>query len=179
MKPTVYCFLMVLFCWSCIKKEVITPQSELKLNDETKNCGEFVVYKFGTYNGKEITFEVRSYAEKLDTSSNKTVNITLTKGDCCDPKIAITTYKNYPLFSFCPGIIPKDFQPEPDQTWTSESGTLSMKVIEKLPSPPIAFPMFKVNFELKNIQLKNEKGETITIPSVIMNNVIIGGPIPG
>ncbi len=177
MRKILYATIVLAFLAACTKKETITPkQNDLKLSGSLRNCGELVVYQYGSYKGDSITFEVRSFFNELDTTNKKTVNYTLKKNNGVE--LAITTYKNYVPFSFCPGIVPKDYQPEPDKTWASESGIISMTVKEKLPSQP-NYPMFKVDFELKNVLFKNEKGEDITIPTLLLNDVRVGGLLPG
>jgi hypothetical protein len=178
MKNPFYLLSIVLFFLACRKSENVLPKSDLTLAANTRNCSDFVVYKYGTYKGDTITFEIRNFAEKLDTVTLSSKSVVLTKTACCEPSIQITTYKNYPPFSYCPGIVPVDYQPEPNLRWESISGELQMQVKAKLPSPP-NYPMVKVNFMLKNVILKNEKGETITIPSLLLENVTVGGPIPG
>jgi hypothetical protein len=178
MKNYFYLLSILLFSFACSKVENTPLKAALNLRADTRNCSDFVVYKYGSYKGDTITFEIRNFAEKLDTVSNSLKAIDLAKKNNGETVIQITTYKNYPPFSYCPGIIPKDYQPEQDLVWESVSGNLEMKVKEKLPSPP-NFPMVKVNFTLKNVILKNSKGDTITIPNLLMENVIVGGPIPG
>jgi hypothetical protein len=177
MKYSIY-FLSLFFCFSACRKSENTPvKEELKFRASVSNCAEYLVYKFGSYKGDSITFEIRNFVEKLDTANKTLKTIALDEKDAVN--IIITNYKNYAPFSFCPGIIPKDYFPEPNLRWISIGGTISLQVKEKLPSPPIAYPMFKVDFLLKNVLLKNEKGETITISKMLLENAIIGGPLPG
>jgi hypothetical protein len=169
-------FFAILLLFACKKQTFSPPSVDLKIAGTARNCSDFVVYQYGSLQGDSITFDIRNFAEKLDTAKNQTVTIALQKDQ--QPAIAITTYKNYVPFSYCPGIIPQGYQPEPNKIWTSESGEMTLLVKSKIPSSP-SFPMFKVDFSLKNVVLKNSQGETITIPSHILQDVTVGGPLPG
>ena len=177
MKHSIYFFSLFFCCFACRKNEITTVQDDLKLRAGVSNCAEYLVYKFGNYKGDSVTFEIRNFVEKLDTTNKTLKTIALDEKDPVN--IIVTNYKNYAPFSFCPGIIPKDYFPEPNLRWVSIGGTISLQVKEKLSSPPTAYPIFKVDFLLKNVLLKNEKGETMTISKLLLENAIIGGLLPG
>jgi ABC-type multidrug transport system fused ATPase/permease subunit len=173
-----FSFTLFLF-FSCQKNTTITPTQDLTFFQETRSCGMFVVYQYGKYKSDSITFDIRNYENFIDTSAAlKTVTKTFDTGDCCAPTVNITNYQNYVPFSYCPGIIPKDYQPIPKSTWIAKTGEISMKIKQILPTVGL-FPMYKMKFVLKNVVLKNEKNEVLLIDELILDDTIVGGPIPG
>ncbi len=175
---TFYAFAFFIF-FSCKKNTTVAPTQDLTFFQDTRSCGIGVVYKYGKFKNDSITFEIRNYEQFLDTSAAlKTVIKTFDAGDCCAPTVNIVNYQNYVPFSFCPGIIPKDYQPIPKSTWTAKTGEISLKIKQVLPVAA-AFPMYKMKFVLKNVVLKNEKNEIILIDELILDDTVVGGPIPG
>lgn len=171
-------FVFFLF-FSCKKNTAIAPVQDLTFFQNSRSCAMNVVYQYGKFKNDSITFEIRNYEQFLDTSAAlKNVIKTFDAGDCCAPMVNITNYQNYVPFSFCPGIIPKDYQPIPKNTWTAKTGEISMKIKEVLPKIAF-FSVYKMKFILKNVVLKNEKNEVILIDELILDEVIVGGPLPG
>jgi hypothetical protein len=177
MKKIFFLFLLpILTTISCNKGT--TDFYEVQSYDDTRACGLSVVYQTGKLQQDSILLEIRNYADFLDTSAALKTVILALDNTPKSPAVTYTTYSNYLPYSLCPGIIPKDYNPLPADTWTAVSGEMTLKVLEIMPTMA-AFPVYKVKITLKNVTLKNDKQKNIIIQDLIIDKQIIGGPLPG